>query len=177
MCAAAENYPPSLHPHLLRFRSHHAPGESSWDHPCDEYYRKLYETNKSKKKAGATKLKAAGGKKEMAEDGPSQTPGADGDEGASKYKPSVDATGKVQMQGDSIVLEEEIDPNYTPTESVVSGTRAPRPRVSEAGCKEQKRSASITSSERRGCQRGRRGRAPLEMSLRLPAWAWPWELR
>ena len=27
--------------------------------------------------------------------------------------------GKVQMQGDSIVLEEEIDPNYTPTESEI----------------------------------------------------------
>ena len=24
------------------------PGESTWDHPCDEYYRNLYETNKKK---------------------------------------------------------------------------------------------------------------------------------
>lgn len=25
------------------------PGESTWDHPCDEYYRKLYEEEKKKK--------------------------------------------------------------------------------------------------------------------------------
>ncbi|CAN0496575.1 unnamed protein product, partial [Scytosiphon promiscuus] len=24
-------------------------GESTWDHPCDEYYRKLYEEEKKKK--------------------------------------------------------------------------------------------------------------------------------
>ena len=25
-----------------------ASGESTWDHPCDEYYRKLYEENKKR---------------------------------------------------------------------------------------------------------------------------------
>lgn len=29
----------------VRFRT----GESTWDHPCDEYYRKLYEEEKKKK--------------------------------------------------------------------------------------------------------------------------------
>lgn len=27
----------------------HTSGESTWDHPCDEYYRKLYEEEKKKK--------------------------------------------------------------------------------------------------------------------------------
>jgi len=33
-------------------------GESIWDHPCDEYYRKLYESEKEKcKKEGIEKYK------------------------------------------------------------------------------------------------------------------------
>lgn len=34
-----DSLPPSLH----------IAGESTWDHPCDEYYRKLYEEEKKKK--------------------------------------------------------------------------------------------------------------------------------
>lgn len=38
--------PTSRYSHTLRFRH---TGESTWDHPCDEYYRKLYEEEKKKK--------------------------------------------------------------------------------------------------------------------------------
>ena len=35
-------------------------GESVWDHPCDEYYRKLYQDEKKKKRSSTTGLAGAG---------------------------------------------------------------------------------------------------------------------
>ena len=49
-----------------------ASGESVWDHPCDEYYKKLYEEEKNKKALGGTQKqrKDAGGLRDAARDAP-----------------------------------------------------------------------------------------------------------